>query len=74
MGGMERASSTLANEFDANGYKVYLLLLLTFVVFAVMLFLIHHARVIDVPQGHSMYSFWIFYTCCKFKLIGIAIF
>ena len=70
----ERNQGEFGQTLTTRDARVYLLLLLTFVVFAVMLFLIHHARVIDVPQGHSMYSFWIFYTCCKFKLIGIAIF
>ena len=50
----------------ARDARVYLLLLAAFVVFAIMLFLIHHARVIDVPQGHAMYTFWIFYTCYFF--------
>jgi hypothetical protein len=31
--------------------------------FAAMLFLVHEGRVIAVPNGHSMYTFWVFYSC-----------
>ena len=47
---------------DWVNLRMWLLLLLAFLVFAVMLFLIHEARIIKVPQGHAMYTFWLFFT------------
>jgi glycosyltransferase involved in cell wall biosynthesis len=53
MGGMERASSTLANEFDANGYKVYLLLLFKRKHF----FQVSPAITVIEPEGFNSSSF-----------------
>ena len=66
--GREEHSTSNLTMRDA---RVFMLLLLTFLVFGVMIYLIHHARVIDVPQGHSMYTFWIFFTCYYFGTSSI---
>ena len=52
--------------YTTRDARVYLLLLLSFLIFAVTLFLIHFGRVIDVPQGHSMFTYWMFFSCYFF--------
>ena len=68
-GGAAEENST--SNLTMRDARVFMLLLLTFLVFGVMIYLIHHARVIDVPQGHSMYTFWIFFTCYYFGTSSI---
>lgn len=43
--------------------RVVMCIVGTGMAFAAMLFLVHEGRVIAVPNGHSMYTFWVFYSC-----------
>ena len=43
-------------------FRAFVLLVLVVVLFCAMLFLIHQSRVIAVPQAHSMFTFWVFYS------------
>ena len=49
-------------RFVWGDLRIFLLLFLVVVIFSGMLFLIHQARVIAVPQGHSMFTFWVFFS------------
>ena len=49
-------------RFVWSELRTFMLLLFIVVLFSTVLFLIHQSRVIAVPQGHSMFTFWIFYS------------
>ena len=54
--------SSMNGKIVWSELRAFLLLCLVLYMFCTLLFLIHESRIIAVPQGHSMFTFWVFYS------------